>query len=211
MLSGGIEAGIITQIYGESGSGKTNIALQFIKTLLLGSTDSRVIYIDSEGLSAERLDQVLGNDSKVQSRIMLSTPTNLQEQRKSIEELKAILPASEITAVIVDSLTIFYRKDVNTEGDTVARKALNDMVVTLLALARRENIPIIVTNQVYMDPDSGSNIPLGGNVLAHNTKTVIELIKLSHGQRLARLVHHRSIKMGMDARFIITSNGLASV
>lgn len=211
MLSGGIEAGIITQIYGESGSGKTNLAIQFANTFLTENSDAKVIYIDTEGLSAERVHQVLGNDSKVHTRFILYNPINLEEQRKNIEELKTVLPAIKKAAVIVDSLTVFYRKDVNTEGDTMARKVLNDMIVTLLALARRNNIPVIVTNQVYTDTESGINMPLGGNVLAHNTKTIIELIKLSQGQRLARLVHHRSIKMGRDARFIITSNGLRPI
>lgn len=208
MLTGGIEAGIVTQIYGESGSGKTNLCLQFAKTTLVANPDANVAFVDTEGLSIDRVDQIFEGDTDLHSRFILSAPTSLDEQKNTIDMLKELVPSGNIKAVIVDSLTIFYRRFVNTEMDSVARKALNDMIVTLLALARRYRIPVVITNQVYTDTDTQTNMPLGGNIVAHNTKTIIELRKLSHGYRLARLTHHRSLEENREARFRITDKGI---
>jgi RecA/RadA recombinase len=51
LLGGGFEPGIITQIYGEAGTGKTNIILQ----LAVGAVSRgfKVIFIDTEGFSVE--------------------------------------------------------------------------------------------------------------------------------------------------------------
>ena len=47
LLGGGFEAGAITEIYGEAGSGKTNLCLQLSKAVVLDG--KKVIFIDSEG------------------------------------------------------------------------------------------------------------------------------------------------------------------
>ena len=56
LLGGGFESGTVTQLYGEAGSGKTNICLQTaIECARKGKT---VIFIDSEGFSPERFIQI---------------------------------------------------------------------------------------------------------------------------------------------------------
>jgi len=64
-LNGGIEAGVITQIYGPPGSGKT----QLCHTLsVVMPSDYRVVYIDTEGsFRPERIQEIAnvrGFDSK---------------------------------------------------------------------------------------------------------------------------------------------------
>ena len=56
LLEGGFEYQSITEIYGEAGTGKTNICLQAARECsLLGK---KTAYIDSEGVSIERLQQI---------------------------------------------------------------------------------------------------------------------------------------------------------
>ncbi|EQD59295.1 DNA repair and recombination protein RadB, partial [mine drainage metagenome] len=56
LLDGGIEAGSLTQLYGEGGSGKTNLCLALsVEAALEGRW---TIYLDTEGLSLARLDQM---------------------------------------------------------------------------------------------------------------------------------------------------------
>ncbi|MBO4763493.1 MAG: DNA repair and recombination protein RadB, partial [Candidatus Methanomethylophilaceae archaeon] len=56
LLGGGIEGGSLTLLYGEAGAGKTNVCLQFARNVAKGG--DRVAYIDSEGLSSDRISQV---------------------------------------------------------------------------------------------------------------------------------------------------------
>ena len=56
LLGGGIESGIITKTYGEAGAGKTNLCLQASRECV--SAGGKVAYIDTEGVSIERLDQI---------------------------------------------------------------------------------------------------------------------------------------------------------
>ena len=209
MLNGGIESGIVTQIYGESASGKTNLCLQFARTTLESDPSGRVVYVDCEGLSGDRLGSIMEHREDLESRLMIFPCLSLEEQVRTVEDLKKLVEKVNILAIIVDSITVFYRKDVNTDCDGMARKMLNSMLVNLLALARRRDIPVLITNQIYTEPETGSNLPLGGNVIAHNTKAVIELSRKAHAYRTARLAHHRSIRENTEARFIITDRGLS--
>jgi len=63
LLEGGVEAGIITEIYGEGGTGKTNICIQAAKSCV--EEGKKVIYIDTEGISKERLLQVFKDKKKL--------------------------------------------------------------------------------------------------------------------------------------------------
>ena len=53
LLGGGFEGGAVTEIYGEAGSGKTNMCLQLAKAVI--QSGKKTIYIDSEGLSRDRV------------------------------------------------------------------------------------------------------------------------------------------------------------
>jgi len=56
LLGGGFESGTVTQLYGEAGSGKTNICLQ--AAVECAKKGESVIFIDSEGFSPERFLQI---------------------------------------------------------------------------------------------------------------------------------------------------------
>ena len=49
LLRGGVEAGAVTELFGEGGSGKTNLCLQLARNVALD--DKKVIYVDTEGVS----------------------------------------------------------------------------------------------------------------------------------------------------------------
>mgnify|MGYP000147322899 CR=1 FL=1 len=62
LLGGGVEPGALTLVYGEPGSGKTSLALQLSREVLNNGGKS-VLFIDTEGLSMERLKQVCGDEA----------------------------------------------------------------------------------------------------------------------------------------------------
>ena len=57
MLGGGFDRGVLNQVFGEGGVGKTNIAMQAaINSIQSGK---KVIYIDTEGFSSTRFFTVI--------------------------------------------------------------------------------------------------------------------------------------------------------
>jgi DNA repair protein RadB len=86
-------------------------------------------------------------------------------------------------------------------------------VTHLLALARRHDLAVVATNQVYADPESDSSRarPLGGHTLTHWSGTVVRLERFRGGNRRATLEKHRSRAAGDTARFRITDAGLDGV
>ncbi|MEM3977243.1 MAG: ATPase domain-containing protein, partial [Thermoplasmata archaeon] len=66
MLRGGYDRGSITMIYGGPGSGKTNLVLNF--AVKISKSGKKVIFIDSESLSPERLYSFAEGNKEIASR-----------------------------------------------------------------------------------------------------------------------------------------------
>ena len=210
LLGGGFERGCITEIYGEAGSGKTNVCLQ--TAINIAKVGKKVIYVDTEGVSMERFRQ-LGGDEEVAKNILFYQVYKFSQQREVIERIVRLLEQkSDIPLVIIDSLTEFYRAEWGVGEDTSSkRNSLAWQLSLLSSLARRKNIAVVVTNQVYMDTNTGELRPIGGHTLHHNAKTILHLKKIGNGYREALLVKHRSIEEGKSSRFVIKGDGLYGV
>ena len=175
LLGGGFEAGIITQIYGESGTGKSNIAMQLAVQAV--SRGLRVIYIDTEGFSGERFKQIAGPGAEeMAKRIMVFEPMSLEQQAIAIRESSRIA-GRDLGLVILDSATSLYRVLLEAEDSRTIRRTLNLQLSELQEIARRHRIPVIITNQVYTDIESKILRPLGGKGLEHMCKAIMLLEK----------------------------------
>lgn len=206
LLEGGVESGCLTLLYGEAGSGKTNICLQLAKNV---GRKKKVAYIDTEGVSVERLKQMCGSQyNKIMKNILLWEPTNMDEQEEAIEKVVNLVENNpRIGMVIFDSATIHFR--VLKKGEErFDRKALTSQVSRLLALARKKDIPIVLTSQVYTDIERGTYEPLGGHMLSHNAKSILRLEKISPNVRLATVMKHRHLAEANSAEFVLTDKGV---
>lgn len=206
LLGGGFEAGIITQIYGESGTGKSNIAMQLAVQAV--SRGLRVIFIDTEGFSGERFKQIAGPGAEeMAKKIMVFEPMSLEQQAIAIRESTRIA-GRDLGLVILDSATSLYRVLLEAEDNRTIRRTLNLQLSELQEMARRHRIPVVITNQVYTDIESKILRPLGGKGLEHMCKAIILLEKRGEGLRRARLVKHRSAPEGTTADFRLTARGV---
>lgn len=207
MLGGGVETGTIIEIYGEAGSGKTNICIQFAKNIV--KSGKKAIFIDTEGVSWERLEQIFSDGAKpLLKDILFYQPTDMEEQDCAIESaIKLCYGELDVGAIILDSSTIYYRYSFNTEVDADNRKSLAHQINKLLAIARKMDIPVILTSQVYTDLTRKRIEPLGGHILHHAAKTIIKLEKVGGGVRRATVMKHRSIAEESSADFRLTEKG----
>lgn len=207
LLEGGLEGGAITLFYGEAGSGKTNICLQVASNVAL--TGKKVVYIDTEGVSLERLQQIAGeNYEEVMKNILFFEPHSFDEQEKFVDKAVKLAESSlEVGVIVLDSATIHYRLTRNDEERGI-RKSLSPQLAKLLAVARSKDVPIVLTSQVYTDIEKGTFEPLGGHVLLHNAKAIVRLEKVSAGTRRAVIVKHRHLEEGKRAEFKLTKTGV---
>jgi len=207
LLEGGLEGGAITLLFGEAGSGKTNVCLQIAS--IVAQAGKKVIYIDTEGVSMERLKQVSGEGyEEVMKNLLLFEPHSFEEQEKFVDKAVRLAESSlEVGVIILDSATIHYRLTRN-EEERGARKTLSPQLAKLLAVGRTKSIPVLLTSQVYTDIEKGTFEPLGGHVLLHNAKAILRLEKVSTGTRRAIIVKHRHLEEGRRTDFRITKSGV---
>ncbi len=206
LLGGGFEAGIITQLYGEAGAGKTNIAMQLgVQAVARGL---RVIFIDTEGFSPDRFSQIAGPGAKeIAGKIMIFEPMSLEQQHISIKDASKVA-GKDLGLVVLDSATSLYRVLLESDDNRAVRRMLSVQMSELQEIARRHRIPVVITNQIYTDIETGTLRPLGGTSMEHICKAIISLEKIGDGRRRARIMKHRSQPEGETAEFSITSRGV---
>ena len=206
LLGGGLEARTITQFYGEPASGKSTICMiAAVTSLRAGHT---VVFIDSEGFSIERFRQIAGTDTeKIADRLFLFEPIDFEQQGIMITEAEKILKTHKPGLLVMDSATALYRNDLERGRDSI--QMLTRQMIHLLGYSKRYDIPVIVTNQVYMDTVKNTFLGLGGTALEHISKVIIRLEKTDRtGFRRARLVKHRSQPEGASFEFEIVEDGI---
>ncbi len=207
MLGGGFEEGIITQVFGEAGSGKTNLCIQLaVKCVNEGK---KVVFVDTEALSPERFRQIAGEDAKkIAQNIIIYEPHSFEEQYSAIREIEKI-SAENIGLIIVDSATAYYRFGLEDQEKSIRnRRELANQIGYLHSLARKRGIVVIITNQVYSDIKSGNLKPIGGSTIGHMSKTIIEFKREENNKRNAILRKHRSRPEGISCKFSLTGEGI---
>ena len=214
LLGGGFEKNIITTIYGPAGSGKTNIALLTLCTVI--KNGGKALYIDTEGsFSASRAQQILPNFSEFANNVLFLRPFTFDDQKKAFVKLKQTIESSpeEYQIIIIDSIAMLYRLEVGKTLDvSFVNKELGIQLGLLTELTRKFNIPVLITNQVYSDFERKDKVNMvGGDMLKYTSKCLVELKKGHHGVRVAILKKHRSIAEGSEAAFKIVQEGIEHV
>jgi len=92
-------------------------------------------------------------------------PTSFAEQKQDIERLKKLI-SGKIGLIVVDTMTMLYRLQRSFKEDDNHNHDLSLQMVWLNELARKHNIPILLTSQVY-----SSFASIQQNVSANNSNT----------------------------------------
>ncbi|MCW6159446.1 MAG: DNA repair and recombination protein RadB [Thermoplasmatales archaeon] len=206
-IEGGFEKGIITEIYGEPGSGKTNLVLfAAIKSAEVG----KVIFIDTEGVSTERISQIT-SDKPSLSNLKFFRIRSYEEQLESVPKiLNLVQSMNDVVLLVFDTITVHYRveREVRAELRKKTSNTLNTQIEMLNNLALTKDIPVILVNQVYTDKSTSEVQPVGGSALSHIAKAIFMIRKLGTGRRELTVVKHRSLPEDVRCPFVITENGI---
>lgn len=208
LLEGGIEPSAITELYGEAGSGKTNICLQLARNC--AELGKKVVYIDTEGVSVERLKQICSDSfSSLSKNILFFEPYSLEEQSQIVDKaVKLAESDADVGLIILDSATIFYRFLLGSGNEVEIIRSLSQQATKLLSAARKKSIPVVITNQVFTNFETQELEPIGGQALKHTAKAIIKLERLSKGRRKAIIIKHRAISDELSAEFALTAKGV---
>lgn len=206
-LEGGYEKGILTLFYGPAASGKSNFVT--LAACHLAKKDKKVIFIDTEGsFSIDRIKQISGGIPEfILKNIVILKPINFYEQKKAFFKLLKEYKSKNIGLIIVDSMVMFYRLELaeaRKRGLDEVRRINNELANQMKALyeiARKGDIPVLITTQVYNDflneedwmngKEAGVNV-VGGDILKYWSKCIIEL-KNKNGRKKAIIKKHRSL------------------
>ncbi len=146
-LSGGIPNGVIVDIFGGNGTGKTQLLLQLsINSIKNGG---RVLYLDTTGgFRPERILEIQKQPNKqinFLEQITVSRITNTSEQIKSIKNFES----SNFSLIVIDNVTDLFSYEYKRDESIFEKNSLfTKYMYELSKFAITKKIPIVVTNMI---------------------------------------------------------------
>jgi RecA/RadA recombinase len=143
LLAGGVHTGMITDIYGESGSGKSQLC--FTLCANCAKQGATTLFIDTAGtFRPERIMEISGSQQALEKTTYIRALTTI-DQTNATKKILEIEPA----LVVVDTLTSLF----STEYSGPARHlAVMNYLHKLALLAINSGCAIVVTNMVRTAP-----------------------------------------------------------
>ena len=231
MMGGGIESQSITEIYGEFGSGKTQVAHQLAVNVQLapehGGLNGSVIIIDTENtFRPDRIQQMVEGkanelgielDSEdILKNIHVARAYNSNHQILLVDsamDLANELKDSDrpVRLLIVDSLTAHFRAEYIGRGTLADRQQkLNKHLHGLQKFSNLYNAVVLVTNQVMSKPDTffgDPTKPIGGHILGHTATFRLYIRKSKGDKRVVKLIDSPTLPEG-EAVLSVTRDGI---
>ncbi|PGH04893.1 hypothetical protein AJ80_08442 [Polytolypa hystricis UAMH7299] len=166
-LGGGISTGYVTELAGESGSGKTQFLLHLLLSVQLPpphGLSRKALYVSTEAdLPTGRLSQLLAEHPRLSSlasdstrpsleNILSITTIDLETQDHILNyQIPVAVSRYNVGLVVIDSITANYRAESSSENVSgLLERAwqLKQLGHFLRNLAVKENIAVVVANQV---------------------------------------------------------------
>ena len=138
-------------------------------------------------------------------------PSTFDEQDHKIRTLETFFrKGHNIGLVVMDSLVSLYRlhNGGKTEAIQATNQKLSQQLAALAKIAKSNNIPVVVTNQIYEDFDKKEVELVGRDIPKYACKDMVYLEKSVTGKRRATLMRHRYLPEGEKAEFFIANEGL---
>lgn len=207
VLNGGLPAGI-TQLVGESGTGKTNISLQISKKYC--DNDKKVLYVDTKGdIDFNRLEK-MGLNDYINKRFIYIREGTFNEVEKELDKLIA---TGELSLIVIDSIASLIHSgylNLNDRGiksdncnSGYNSKPLSNLVKKLGMLAIKYHLTIILTNQfrnTFKTFGNGAGTIkkiYGPKALSYESRYIIQIDSIN--ERINHCKDFKKIYAGVEA------------
>lgn len=153
ILGGGLKSGTITDIFGASGTGKTQLILQIMIHSL--SENNKILYQDTTGgFRPERLVEMMSQNqmnSDFLDKISVERITNVTEQQNSLEKIIK----SDFSLIIIDNVTDLFSFEYPKEEQFLQKTIqFSKYMKDLAQIALKTRIPIVLTNMIRKVDDT---------------------------------------------------------
>jgi DNA repair protein RAD51 len=148
IFSGGLQNGMISEISGFRGTGKTQFALQFTIDPLI--KNKKILFIDTTvEFRPERFLQMLQSrnlPSTLLENFHVSHVTNTQKQIEILEHFQD----DDFSLLIIDNITDLFSFEYSKKEHLIEKNTnFGNYMIKLSKLAQSNNIPLIITNQIF--------------------------------------------------------------
>jgi len=161
----GLICGILTEISGRSGGGKTAFCIEATLSTLITDPSYITIYISTEApFPSDRLHQMMRgqSDRAITDRILTESCDYLEafsillNNRIQLIIDKVKSESKKVKLIVIDSITALLRPEFEKSENIEKTKTLADIALKLKQIAQREKISILLVNQVSDNIDESA-------------------------------------------------------
>jgi len=221
LLGGGVGVGYLTEAYGTSSSGKTQLAHQIAVNAQLPSEEggvsngNQVIFIDvEETFRADRIRDMaqptsLDADTALEN-IQIATTTDLTDQEQAVKDARQ-LNLEQTSVIIIDSMVGHIRAEFEGRSEYGERAdRLGSMLSDLQKIASNNEAAVFYTNQAGRDPSVQYGVPVyayGGATMKHRSSFRLRLDSRGNKGFNAELIDSPNLPQE-DIYFDVSTEGI---
>jgi DNA repair protein RadB len=171
--------------------------------------EKRVIYIAAGPFPSERFAQIAATDAApISQKLLVFEVKSFDQQRATLDNIRKIAKEN-VGLIIFDTATTYYRLEQAKNTEIESRQGFANQVLLLLGLAKKYDLAVMLTNQVYVDTDSNEVLPVAGYLLDNLSAIVLQFTKTHSERRCAILKKHPILPLETSAYFKLTGRGLS--
>ncbi|MDG6963426.1 MAG: AAA family ATPase [Nitrososphaerota archaeon] len=205
MLGGGYRTGTMTELFGRSNSGKSQLAMQ--AALQAAVRGDGVLYVDTEGgFRPERLEQIARargwQMEGALQRVIFVRSDSAAEQVETVRRMQSRSSTAGCRLVVVDTLTRNFSLELPGKANLPSRQA--SLGVHLSEMARDAYLnerAYLLTNRVTFGPTM--DIRIGGKTVAQLVHASVLLERQGTAVRATMLGSGRQAVLQMGAAGVI--------
>ena len=118
---------------------------------------------------------------------------------------------NELGLVVLDSMTHLYRISLGDNKFTEVNQELSKQMELLRKISKKNNIPVIVINNLSSDIDNKKKLKIvGGQIITYGSKCILELKKANKKNRVLILRKHKTLGE-RELAFKIVDGGIEKI